>query len=201
MRNPLTPGRWIATISLLIVICMVALAVAITIGTTPVKPWHFWTSMGTQEHIWIARILDYRLRRAILAAIIGAGLATAGGSFQAILRNPLAEPYLLGVMGGGSIGAVLALALITYVAEAGSALVGGSEGGGLAGTAVHVGHAAQDEAAWAPVHERRDVLEALIEHGDHDDGRRRVAAEGAGAYAHLGPAIARMGAGEGPEGQ
>jgi len=111
LRNPLTAGRWIATISLLIMICLMALAVAITIGTTSVKPWHFWTSMGTQEHIWIARILDYRLRRAILAAIIGAGLATAGGSFQAILRNPLAEPYLLGVMGGGSIGAVLALAL------------------------------------------------------------------------------------------
>ena len=111
MRNPLTPRRWVLTISLLTAIFLVAIVIAITVGTTSVKPWHFWTNIGTEEHIWIARILDYRLRRAILAAIIGAGLATAGGSFQAILRNPLAEPYLLGVMGGGSIGAVLALAL------------------------------------------------------------------------------------------
>ncbi len=110
MRKPLTAGRWVITIAVLAVLCAVAIAAAISVGTTPVKPWDFWSSIGTEEHIWIARILDYRMRRAILAALIGAGLATAGGGFQAILRNPLAEPYLLGVMGGGAFGAVFVMA-------------------------------------------------------------------------------------------
>jgi len=111
MRKPLTRRRWAAVTLILVAICGAAMLAAVSIGTTPIKPWDFWTSMGADEHVWIARILDYRLRRALLAALIGAGLATAGGAFQGILRNPLAEPYLLGVMGGGAMGAVLALSL------------------------------------------------------------------------------------------
>lgn len=111
MRQPLNRRKWILTIMTLTALCAAAIFLAISIGTTPVKPWHFWTSIGSEDHVWIARILDYRLRRALLAALIGAGLATAGGGFQAILRNPLAEPYLLGVMGGGALGAVIALAM------------------------------------------------------------------------------------------
>ena len=45
----------------------------------------------------------------ILAAIVGAALACSGAVFQAILRNPLAEPYILGVSSGASFGAALAL--------------------------------------------------------------------------------------------
>ncbi len=111
MRKPLTKRRWAAVIITLAAICGLAILVAVSIGATSIKPWDFWTSSGTDAHVWIARILDYRLRRALLAALIGAGLATAGGAFQGILRNPLAEPYLLGVMGGGAIGAVIALSL------------------------------------------------------------------------------------------
>lgn len=52
-------------------------------------------------------IWKIRLPRSLLALLVGAGLATCGCVFQAILRNPLAEPYTLGISGGAALGAVL----------------------------------------------------------------------------------------------
>lgn len=52
-----------------------------------------------------------RLPRVVLGLVIGAGLATSGTALQATLRNPLAEPYLLGVSGGAAVGAVLSVVL------------------------------------------------------------------------------------------
>ncbi|MGH2901197.1 MAG: FecCD family ABC transporter permease, partial [Solirubrobacteraceae bacterium] len=49
--------------------------------------------------------------RALLAALVGAGLATAGALLQALLQNPLADPYVLGISGGAALGGVAALAL------------------------------------------------------------------------------------------
>jgi iron complex transport system permease protein len=57
-----------------------------------------------------AIVLGYRLPRVLLAALAGGGLAAVGASFQAVLRNPLAEPYILGVSGGAALGATLAIA-------------------------------------------------------------------------------------------
>ncbi|MEJ2538901.1 MAG: iron ABC transporter permease [Gemmatimonadota bacterium] len=56
-------------------------------------------------------ILRFRLPRILLASVLGGGLALAGAIFQALLRNPLAEPYILGVSGGAAVGAVTVLAL------------------------------------------------------------------------------------------
>ena len=52
-----------------------------------------------------------RLPRALLAALVGGGLGASGAAFQAVLRNPLADPYVLGVSGGAALGAVAALVL------------------------------------------------------------------------------------------
>lgn len=54
---------------------------------------------------------DVRLPRVALAALAGAGLSAVGAAFQALLRNPLAEPYILGVSGGAAFGATTAIAL------------------------------------------------------------------------------------------
>jgi iron complex transport system permease protein len=54
-------------------------------------------------------LLDIRLPRIVLALIVGAALSTAGTSFQGIFRNPLAEPYLLGVSAGAGLGATIAI--------------------------------------------------------------------------------------------
>lgn len=56
-------------------------------------------------------LLELRVPRAILAALVGGALALAGAVFQAILRNPLAEPYVLGISGGAAVGAVGAVVL------------------------------------------------------------------------------------------
>jgi len=54
-------------------------------------------------------LLDVRLPRVLLSALLGGALTVAGVAFQALLRNPLADPYVLGVSGGASIGGVTAL--------------------------------------------------------------------------------------------
>jgi iron complex transport system permease protein len=52
-------------------------------------------------------ILEIRLPRVILAGLVGAALATAGATYQGLFRNPLADPYLIGVAQGASLGAVI----------------------------------------------------------------------------------------------
>jgi len=64
-----------------------------------------------------AILLDVRLPRVLLAALVGAALSGAGVAFQAALRNPLADPYILGVSGGAALGAVM------FTAMAGSSQV------------------------------------------------------------------------------
>ncbi|TAK25576.1 MAG: iron ABC transporter permease [Chloroflexota bacterium] len=56
-------------------------------------------------------LLDIRLPRVVIAALVGAALATAGAAYQGLFRNPLADPYLLGVAPGAGFGAILAFSL------------------------------------------------------------------------------------------
>jgi iron complex transport system permease protein len=75
-------------------------------------------------------LLGFRLPRALLALLVGGGLALAGCVFQALLRNPLAEPYILGVSGGAATGAVLVLSL-GWLTAGSSALPLAAFGGAL----------------------------------------------------------------------
>ena len=63
------------------------------------------------DDVWHSGIFRLRLARTALCVVAGAGLSVAGVIFQAILRNPLAEPYVLGVSSGAGLGAVLAIVL------------------------------------------------------------------------------------------
>src|SRR5437879_1609094 len=54
-------------------------------------------------------MVDIRLPRILLGILVGAALSVAGAGFQALLRNPLADPYVLGVSSGAALGAILAL--------------------------------------------------------------------------------------------
>src|SRR5690606_32916693 len=53
-------------------------------------------------------IAEIRLPRVLMAMLVGAALAVAGASYQALLRNPLADPYILGVSTGAALGAIAA---------------------------------------------------------------------------------------------
>ena len=66
---------------------------------------------GLGDPTTIAIVRRLRLPRALLAALVGGSLAASGATFQALLRNPLAEPYILGVSGGAAVGAVGAIVL------------------------------------------------------------------------------------------
>ncbi len=66
---------------------------------------------GRGDPSTVAIVQNLRMPRAVLAALVGAGLAASGATFQALLRNPLAEPYILGVSGGAAVSAVGAILL------------------------------------------------------------------------------------------
>lgn len=61
----------------------------------------------TSEHRLI--LFEIRLPRILLAVLVGAALSVAGAAFQALLRNPLADPYVLGVSSGAAVGAILSM--------------------------------------------------------------------------------------------
>jgi len=68
-------------------------------------------ALGSAENPSREIVLQIRLPRVLLAALVGAGLATAGALLQALLQNPLADPFVLGISGGAALGGVAALAL------------------------------------------------------------------------------------------
>ena len=80
-------------------------------------------------------LFDIRLPRILLGACVGASLALAGAGLQALLRNPLAEPYLLGVSNGAALGTMLAFVLFEGTEFARPLLALG--GAGLATFAVY----------------------------------------------------------------
>jgi iron complex transport system permease protein len=72
---------------------------------------------------WQAIIMQIRLPRVILAAMAGSALATGGVCFQAVLRNPLADPFVIGVSAGAGLGAALGIALSELIGHTGNALL------------------------------------------------------------------------------
>ncbi|MBM3128338.1 MAG: iron chelate uptake ABC transporter family permease subunit [Chloroflexi bacterium] len=64
---------------------------------------------ATWTPTWETILFDIRLPRVALAALVGAALATSGATYQGLLRNPLADPYLIGVSSGAGLGATIAI--------------------------------------------------------------------------------------------
>ena len=92
---------------LLLAALLVTLLLAVALGSDAVSFADALAGRGHAREI----LFEVRLPSVLLAAIAGAGLAVTGAAFQALLRNPLAEPYLLGVSGGAAVGATVAIAL------------------------------------------------------------------------------------------
>lgn len=69
----------------------------------------FGGSIGSDDPMYTNIIMNIRLPRVVLAALVGAALSIAGTAFQGLLKNPLADPYTLGVSSGASVGAVVTL--------------------------------------------------------------------------------------------
>lgn len=100
----LTVKRWLLTVGVMLVLLLLSIVACSLIGPTPLDlKQAFDTSLVPNPQAKI--LFGIRLPRILLASIIGGALAGAGVVFQAILRNPLAEPYVLGVSSGAALGA------------------------------------------------------------------------------------------------
>jgi iron complex transport system permease protein len=93
-------------------------------------------ALGSAQRPSADILWQIRLPRVLLAALVGAGLASAGALLQALLHNPLADPYVLGISGGAALGGVLALALGLGSGVAALSVPGLAFAGALAATAL-----------------------------------------------------------------
>lgn len=95
----------------LVVAAAASLLLALLVGSValPLRDLAAW--LGGAQVPLVASVIELRLPRALAAFAVGALLATAGALLQALLRNPLADPYVLGVSGGAAVAALGALAL------------------------------------------------------------------------------------------
>jgi len=101
-------------VSLGLITLLVAVSIiSLLIGSTGSEIQRLWAMDNSSEtrRVWTI-LLSYRLPRTLLAALAGAGLASSGVVFQGVLRNPLADPYLIGIASGGALGAVISIVLL-----------------------------------------------------------------------------------------
>jgi len=128
--KPLTPARVARNLALLLAAVAAAAFAGVALGPSGLSPSEVWSALAGHADGPAADIVwRVRIPRVGLAAAVGASLATAGVLFQAILRNPLADPYILGVSGGAALAGVAVLSLgasfgVGYMAVPPAAFVG-----------------------------------------------------------------------------
>ncbi len=114
IKRPLSPVR-VAYVSLILCLFLVLTMVfSLLLGTAEVRPdqlWRLFTGEPGVEKAVSLIVFKIRLPRIILAGIVGFSLSIGGLVFQALLRNPLADPFILGVSSGSAFGAVLGIIL------------------------------------------------------------------------------------------
>ncbi len=106
----MNPSGALLRLSALAVVLVAALLLSVGLGAVPLGAGEVLrAARGAGDPTTVAIVQGLRLPRALQAALVAAALAASGATFQALLRNPLAEPYILGVSGGAAVGAVLAV--------------------------------------------------------------------------------------------
>jgi iron complex transport system permease protein len=131
VRTARRPRILVASVTLTAAL-VVSIATAVTIGPADIRVDEVWASIGS--HLGLGAtplsplrdgiVWELRLPRVLTAAAVGAGLAISGAVMQAITRNPLADPYLLGLSSGASLGAVTVLVLGVSVLLPAAAFLG-----------------------------------------------------------------------------
>jgi iron complex transport system permease protein len=128
-------SRPVALAGIGVVVLLVALVTGVAVGSVAISPGDtlaivaqrlFGIDVGrawseaSQAIVW-----DIRVPRVLMAAVVGVGLAIAGATFQGLLRNPLADPYVLGTASGAALGAAIAVLLPVRAIVLGFGLVNG----------------------------------------------------------------------------
>ena len=141
-----TLGQLALTLGLLAAAALTALVVAVALGSAAVPLTDSLAVLvGGGDDMSRTLILELRLPRALAAFATGGLLAVAGALMQVLLRNPLADPYVLGLSGGAAVGALLAM-----LAGLGSALVSGSAFVGALTATLLVFGLAHGTGSWTP---------------------------------------------------
>ncbi|MCK2182500.1 FecCD family ABC transporter permease [Halomonas getboli] len=145
----LSPGlspRWRHPLVWLALAALLSQGVALALGSVSIGPDELVRVLtGGGEALHRTLVLELRLPRALAAFGTGALLAMAGALMQILLRNPLADPYVLGLSGGASVAALVAM-----LAGLGATLVGGAAfAGALASTLIVFG-LAHGGGSWTP---------------------------------------------------
>jgi iron complex transport system permease protein len=117
--RPLTLKRLLWTCGALAAVLLACVVLALKLGAVPISVTDLILDLG---RVAIGRsdqlptdyrliVFDLRLPRILLGVLVGAALSVSGASFQALLRNPLADPFVLGVSSGAALGSLLALTI------------------------------------------------------------------------------------------
>ena len=111
MKELLTPKKLMVRIIFALVVLVIVMFVCSLIGTESVSLKKVFSGAGIQAaaNPDYEIFVQFRLPRIILACLVGAALACSGVVFQALLRNPLADPYILGISSGAGLGAIIAV--------------------------------------------------------------------------------------------
>ena len=129
----------------LAVLLIAAVALALSLGTVSLGPALWQALSGGGDDVAAAALLELRLPRVLLAVLIGAALAESGATMQALFRNPLAEPGLVGVSAGSALAAAIVYTRIGVDNPAGPWLLPlAAFAGGLATAALVIRLASMD---------------------------------------------------------
>ncbi|HEU4829898.1 MAG TPA: iron ABC transporter permease [Gemmatimonadales bacterium] len=96
-----------------VVALLATLTIGIAVGSSPLGIGAVWDGLLRADAPASVIVRELRVPRVLLAFLVGGGLGLTGAALQALVRNPLADPYLLGLSGGAGLGAVLAIAART----------------------------------------------------------------------------------------
>ena len=149
----LGPRRLAIALALLSLLLFAAVAIGLSVGPSRIGPAALARVLTGEAGASAASdiVLRIRLPRVGLAMLVGASLSVAGVLFQALLRNPLADPFVLGVSGGAALGGILMLSL------------GGALGFGYAATPDRKGSISMAETLTSVTHEfKQKVREELL---------------------------------------
>ncbi len=102
-------GKKVSFIIFLFFILLGVALIAISVGASSMSPLDSLAALFTDSGTAHAIVWKLRLPRIVMAILVGSGLGFAGTIFQAVLRNPLASPYTLGIASGAGFGAVVAI--------------------------------------------------------------------------------------------
>lgn len=112
-KTPLTALRLLSTVAVALVVALGCALAGLGWGSSELGAWQILGGLlaNSLDPVQQAILVNARLPRVLFAAVVGAALASSGAVFQTVLRNPLADPYILGVSGGAALGGTLFLTL------------------------------------------------------------------------------------------